>query len=75
VKDTADPAPVTLMMWIDHQFPEFFPVHHLLAWLYLSGIMVGFFFLTNASYAANFNALYVFYSNQIVTPFYDDELK
>jgi hypothetical protein len=38
VKGKADPAPVTLLMWFDHDFPEIYPVHHLLAWLYLSGI-------------------------------------
>jgi hypothetical protein len=43
VKGKADPIPVTLMMWFDHEFPEFCPVRHLLAWLYLSGIKEGFF--------------------------------
>jgi len=44
VKGKADPAPVTLMMWFDHELPEFCPVRHLLAWLRLSGIKQGFFF-------------------------------
>ncbi len=44
VQGKADPSPVTLMMWFDHELPEFFPVCHLLAWLKLSGIKDGFFF-------------------------------
>jgi len=44
VKGKADPVPVTLMIWFDHDFPEFCPVRHLLAWLRLSGIKDGYFF-------------------------------
>lgn len=44
VQGKADPAPVTLMMWFDHELPEFCPVRHLLAWLGLSGIRQGYFF-------------------------------
>jgi hypothetical protein len=44
VKGKADPVPVTLMIWFDHDFPEFCPVWHLLAWLRLSGIKDGYFF-------------------------------
>ena len=47
VKGKADKVPVTLMMWFDHEFPEFCPVRHLLAWLYLSGIKDSFFFPPN----------------------------
>jgi len=43
VQGKADPNPVTLMMWFDHDFPEFCPVLLLLAWLRLSGIEDGFF--------------------------------
>jgi len=44
VQGKADPNPVTLMMWFDHDFPEFCTVRHLLAWLRLSGIKDGYFF-------------------------------
>jgi hypothetical protein len=44
VKGKADTSPVTLMMWFDHELPEFCPVHHLLPWLRLSGSKQGFFF-------------------------------
>ena len=44
VQGKADATPVTLMMWFDHEFPEFCPIRHLLAWLRLSGIKDGFFF-------------------------------
>jgi len=44
VKGKADKVPVTLMMWFDHEFPEFGQARHLLAWLYLSGIKDGCFF-------------------------------
>jgi len=44
VKGKADKVPVTLMMWFDHEFPEFCPVRNLLAWLYSSGIKDGCFF-------------------------------
>jgi hypothetical protein len=47
VKGKADKVPVTLMMWFDHEFPEFCPVQHSLAWLYLSGIKDSFFFPSN----------------------------
>jgi hypothetical protein len=44
VQGKADSNPVTLMMWFDHEFPEFCPVRHLLAWLRLSQIQDGYFF-------------------------------
>jgi hypothetical protein len=44
VQGKVDPTPVTLMMWFDHEFPEFCPVQHLLAWLQLSEIKDGYFF-------------------------------
>jgi hypothetical protein len=44
VQGKADPNPITLMMWFDHESPEFCPVWHLLAWLRLSQIQDGYFF-------------------------------
>jgi hypothetical protein len=38
VQGKADPVPVTLMMWFDHEMPEFCPVLHLLAFLAMAGI-------------------------------------
>jgi hypothetical protein len=35
---------MTLMMWFDHELPEFCPVRHLLAWLNLCGITHGYCF-------------------------------
>jgi hypothetical protein len=43
-KDKSDPVPVTLMMWRDHELPQFCPVCHLLAWVRLSVIKDGFLF-------------------------------
>jgi hypothetical protein len=31
IQGKADPAPMTLMMWFDHQMHEFCPAYHLLA--------------------------------------------
>lgn len=44
IEGKCDAVPVTLMMWFDHELPEFCPVRHLLAWLKMSGIREGFFF-------------------------------
>ena len=44
IKGKSDPVPVTLMMWWDHELPEFCPVRHLLAWIRISGIKEGYLF-------------------------------
>jgi hypothetical protein len=44
VQGKVDPNPMTLMMWFDHEFPEFCLVWHLLAWLRLSQIQDSYFF-------------------------------
>ena len=44
IKGKSDPVPVTLMMWWDHELPEFCPAHHLLAWIWISGITEGYLF-------------------------------
>lgn len=44
----SDRAPVTLMLWADHEIPALCPVRHLLAWIAATGIESGGFFPTKS---------------------------